>query len=222
MSHLLVLGGSGRTGSHVLRHAVARGHHVRALVRNPAAVRPSEQVELIRGTPADLDDLREAAHGTDAVISALSNPPPFDHPTFMTDATRNALTAMGEQGIHRIVLTSGMGAGDDWAHLSPAVKAVITLAGLTRGYADHHGVDHVVRASGTEWTLARGVRLTDRPARGPVRAAERGSARPGTWLSRADFAAFLLDAVEQRSWIGRAPLVWNAPLPRRTLYPSVT
>ncbi|MFJ9382034.1 NAD(P)H-binding protein [Streptomyces sp. NPDC101455] len=52
MSSLLVLGGSGRTGAHVLEHAVRHGHRVRALVRHPDKVQAPAGVELIRGTPA--------------------------------------------------------------------------------------------------------------------------------------------------------------------------
>jgi uncharacterized protein YbjT (DUF2867 family) len=38
MKNVLVLGGSGRTGKHLLTQAAARGHRVRALVRDPGAV----------------------------------------------------------------------------------------------------------------------------------------------------------------------------------------
>ena len=40
MTNLLILGGSGRLGIHVLTRAAARGHRVRALVRNPKPSRP--------------------------------------------------------------------------------------------------------------------------------------------------------------------------------------
>jgi uncharacterized protein YbjT (DUF2867 family) len=50
VSTLLVLGGSGRTGIHVLEHAIARGHQVRALVRNPDAFEAPAGVQLITGT----------------------------------------------------------------------------------------------------------------------------------------------------------------------------
>jgi len=50
MINLLVLGGSGRTGIHVLRQAADRGHRVRALVRNPAAVQAPPGVEHIEAT----------------------------------------------------------------------------------------------------------------------------------------------------------------------------
>ncbi|MFE6926348.1 NAD(P)H-binding protein [Nocardia sp. NPDC057663] len=76
MTSLLVLGGSGRTGIRVLQQAAARGHCVRALVRNPDAVQAPPGVELIQGTPANIDDIREAARGADAVTACSTMPAP--------------------------------------------------------------------------------------------------------------------------------------------------
>ncbi|MER6079037.1 NAD(P)H-binding protein [Streptomyces sp. NPDC001833] len=218
MSHLLVLGGTGRTGIHVLKQAAERGHHVRALVRNPDAVQAPAGVELIQGTPARIDDIRKAAAGTQAVISALNNSrasdspwaKPVSPPMFMTDAMRNTLTVMEEEGIHRIVLTSAMGAGDDWARINPVFKALIKVSNIKTGYDDHHSVDKLLRASGTDWTLARAVALTDKPMGGALRAAETGTEKPGTRINRVDLARFLLDTLEKDTWIRKAPLVWNA------------
>src|SRR5581483_6919355 len=155
MSNLLVLGGSGRTGAHVLAYAAQRGHHVRALVRNPGKVQAPAGVELIQGTPGNIDDIRRAAEGTEGVISVLANArasdnpwaKPISPPMFMTAAARHTLTVMGEQGIRRIVLTSTQGAGDDWARLNPLVKAFIKLSNIKTGFEDHTGVDQVIRAS---------------------------------------------------------------------------
>jgi uncharacterized protein YbjT (DUF2867 family) len=218
MTDLLVLGGSGRTGGHVLAQAAERGHRVRALVRDPSAVQAPAGVELIQGTPAGLDDIRAAAKGAEAVISVLNNArasdnpwaKPVSPPMFMTGAARNTLTVMDEQGIRRIVLASTQGAGDDWARLNPLARALVTLSNIKASFADHTGVDQVVRASDVDWTLARAVALTDKPASGSLRAAEAGRARPGPRVNRADLACFLLDAVEKDTWIRAAPLVWNA------------
>ena len=107
------------------------------------------------------------------------------------------------------MLASTQGAGDDWNRLNPVVKAFIKLSNIKAGFADHHALDHLVRASGTDWTLARAVALSDKPALGPLRA-QTGNAKPGLRVNRADLAGFLLDAVEEGSWIRQAPLVWNA------------
>ncbi|MFF0778153.1 NAD(P)H-binding protein [Streptomyces sp. NPDC003720] len=120
------------------------------------------------------------------------------------------LSVMAEQGIRRIALTSSQGAGDDWARLNPLMKAFINLSNIKVGFTDHTGVDQVVRASDTDWTLARAVALTDRPAIGPLHAAAPGTTAPGRWINRADLARFLPDSVEEETWIRRAPLVWNA------------
>ena len=223
MTTLLVLGGSGRTGIHVLEHAVERGHRVRALVRKPEAVDAPDGVELIAGTPTSIDDLRRAAEGVDAVVSALNNSrasdnpwaKPISPPTFMTDATRDTLTVMHERGIHRIAIASTQGAGDSWHSLNPLFKALIKTSGIRHGYNDHHGVDAVARASTAEWTLVRSVALTDGAPRGPLRAALAGTEKPGMNVSRTEVARFLLDSLETDTWLRQAPVIWNDRSPRR-------
>jgi uncharacterized protein YbjT (DUF2867 family) len=218
MSNLLILGGTGRTGIHVLNEAAQRGHRVRALVRNPDTVQAPAGVELIQGTPASIDDLRKAAQGTEAVISTLNNSrasdspwaKPVSPPLFMTDATRKTLTVMKEEGIRRIVVTSAQGAGDDWTRINPVFRALIKISNVKASYDDHHSVDQLLRTSDVDWTLARAVVLTGKPMNGPVRAAEAGSEKPGTQINRTDLARFLLDTLEEDTWIRKAPLVWNA------------
>lgn len=218
MSTLLVLGGSGRTGIHVLRHAIARGHQVRALVRNPAEFKAPAGVQLITGTPGNIDDIRRAAEGTEAVVSVLNNSrasdnpwaKPVSPPRFMTDASRATLTVMGEQGITRIVATSSQGVAEDWKRVNPIVRGLINISNIKAGFDDHNGVDALMRTSGVDWTLARAVALTDKPAKGPLRAAEPGTGKPARFVNRDDLAAFLIDAVEKNAWIRQTPLVWNA------------
>ncbi len=218
MSTLLVLGGSGRTGIHVLSHAAARGHRVRALVRDPAALDAPAGVELVAGTPADVDDIRRAAEGAEAVISVLNNARASDNPWarpvspphFMTDAARATLAVMAEQGITRFVATSTQGVAEDRAHLNPVMRGLIAISNIKAGFEAHAGVDALLRASDVDWTLARAVALSDKPARGPLRAAVRGAEKPATFVNRRDLAGFLVDVVEQGTWVRQAPLVWNA------------
>jgi uncharacterized protein YbjT (DUF2867 family) len=218
VSTLLVLGGSGRTGIHVLKHAIARGHQVRALVRNPDAFEAPAGVQLITGTPGNIDDIRRAAEGTEAVVSVLNNArasdnpwaKPVSPPSFMTDASRATLIVMGEQGITRIVAASSQGVAEDWKRVNPILRGLINISNIKVGFNDHNGVDALMRTSGVDWTLARAVALTDKPAKGPLRAAEPGTEKPAPFVNRDDLAAFLLDTVEQNTWIRQTPLVWNA------------
>ena len=80
------------------------------------------------------------------------------------------------------------------------------LSNIKAGFADHTALDQAVRASsGIDWTLARAVTLTDKPLSGPVRAAEAGTEKPGARINRADLAHFLVQTIEDDTWIRKAP-----------------
>ena len=73
MKRLLILGATGSLGRHVLEQAVAAGHQVSVLVRNPAKL-PAETRSLVTVHQADLgqiatEDLANIIRGHDALIN---------------------------------------------------------------------------------------------------------------------------------------------------------
>ena len=65
-------------------------------------------------------------------------------------------------------------------------RALINVSKLKAAYDDHHGLDQIVRASDTDRTLARPVALSNKPAGAPLRAAQAGTDKRGTRISRPD------------------------------------
>jgi uncharacterized protein YbjT (DUF2867 family) len=61
----LVTGATGNTGRHVVAELVRRGERVRALTRNPAAVAFPAEVEVVRGTHTEPEELGPALDGVD-------------------------------------------------------------------------------------------------------------------------------------------------------------
>lgn len=130
----------------------------------------------------------------------------------MTDTARNILAVMAEQHVKRVVFVSAIGVGDSWPTVSWFARAFIKMSNIKIGYADHDGVDALVRKSDTDWTLVRPVGLSDKPAGalGPLHTTEVGGSKPGTMnVTRAEVAAFCLDCVEKNEWVHRAPILWN-------------
>ena len=128
MNHILVIGGTGTVGSQVLARLAAAGAHVRAMVRNPAAVRLPPQAEVVRGDLTLPETLDPCLNGIDTVflvwtapaaavdpaleriakhvrrIVFLSAPIKTAHPLFQQP---NPLRVMFEQ-IERLIETSGV------------------------------------------------------------------------------------------------------------------
>ncbi|MBZ9935649.1 NmrA family NAD(P)-binding protein [Mesorhizobium sp. BR1-1-16] len=65
---ILVIGATGRVGRHVVDQLVKRDVAVRVLTRDPAKADFPDSVEVAQGDPLDLDALRAAFNGVDALF----------------------------------------------------------------------------------------------------------------------------------------------------------
>ncbi len=113
----LVTGGNGFVGCHVVRALVARGTHVRVLVRERADTAALQGVdcELVRGDLRDPDSLSRAVGGCDEVYHVAADYRLWlrdEAPMYATnvEGTRNVLAAARVAGVSRIVYTSTVGA----------------------------------------------------------------------------------------------------------------
>lgn len=71
MSAIVVIGGTGYAGRNIVAEAVARGHQVRSISRNPPAV-PLAGVDYLTGSLLDPEGLRGTLTAADAVVVAVS------------------------------------------------------------------------------------------------------------------------------------------------------
>jgi putative NADH-flavin reductase len=69
--------------------------------------------------------------------------------------------------------------------------------------ADASAMEKLFQESGLEWTIARPPELTDKPYTGKYRVREGHLPPFGFKISRADVADFMIQAVENRSSIGK-------------------
>ncbi|MFT5707387.1 MAG: putative NADH-flavin reductase [Oceanospirillaceae bacterium] len=69
---ITVLGATGKAGSRVITEALARGHEVTAVVRNPAAISNLPTgIKVITGDASNIVDVTAFSTGQDVVISAI-------------------------------------------------------------------------------------------------------------------------------------------------------
>ena len=111
----LVTGATGFVGSAVMRRLLARGWQVRTLVRATSDRRNLDgfDVELCTGDLSDVDALRRAVDGMDAVFHVAADyrlwvPDPAAMYATNVDGTRHLMQAALEAGVPRIVYTSSV------------------------------------------------------------------------------------------------------------------
>jgi NADH dehydrogenase len=141
---VLVTGGTGFIGPHVVHTLRARDIPVRALVRDPsrASRLVAWGVELVRGDVTDPASLRAAAEGVDAVVQlvAIIRGKPEDFERVMAQGTRDLVAAAQDAGVRRFVLASALGLDERSKDAVPYFAAKWQMERAVR----ESGLEHVI------------------------------------------------------------------------------
>jgi len=203
---ITVFGATGGTGHHLVRQALAAGHHVTAVVRDPARLRHEDHplLEPLIADVMDPDAIGSALAGRDAVVSTRG-PRARGDATVCADGARSVITAMRAAGPRRLVVVTASGhivdAGD-----GPVTRTVVKpllRRYLREPFADFARTDQIVRDSGLDWTIMRPPRLTNGGSR-PYRTAIDRNVRGGNTIARCDLAHAILAALGDPATAGHA------------------
>jgi NADH dehydrogenase len=141
---VLVTGGTGFVGPHVVHTLRARDIPVRALVRDPsrASRLAAWGVELVRGDVTDPASLRAATEGVDAVVQlvAIIRGKPEDFERVMAQGTRDLVAAAQDAGVRRFVLASALGLDERSKDAVPYFAAKWQMERAVR----ESGLEHVI------------------------------------------------------------------------------
>ncbi|GIJ65762.1 NAD(P)-dependent oxidoreductase [Virgisporangium ochraceum] len=214
--NLTIVAATGGIGRQLVTQALAAGHTVTAVVRNPAAVRADLRTVKVDLTAPDPAALADAVAGADAVLSAAGARARSDSGV-AERGTRAVVDAMKETGVRRLVVVSaapiGTVASPDRPHpprhdpgegvvmrylLTPIVKRVFRA-----NYADLARMEDVIRNSGLDWTIVRPPKLTDKALTASYRTAYGRNLRGGLNASRADVAHYMLRSLIEPESVGR-------------------
>jgi uncharacterized protein YbjT (DUF2867 family) len=135
---VLVTGGTGFIGPHVVRAIQGAGHDVRALVRKGSI----PGTEPAQGDLTDPESLRRAVEGVDAVVHlvGIRQGREEQFQRIMVDGTRDLLAAAREAGVGRFVNMSALGTTEETKDLVPYYHAKWLQEGLVR----ESGLEHVI------------------------------------------------------------------------------
>jgi nucleoside-diphosphate-sugar epimerase len=219
---VLMIGGSGRTGKLVVKELLHRGLDVTALVRKPEsmAAEVNAGLKTVTGTPLNEDDVRNAFSqcNPEVVIVTLSAPRASDSPfaavvappRLMADSTANTVALMKEFNTPKIVIMQAFGVGESWANLHCVMRLLMKQSNMIYQYDDHNLVTEETKASGEKFVFVRPSRLEQGEAKEIKEWANDGKGVPMMRsITRGSVARFLVQAAENKTWDGKAPVITN-------------
>ena len=216
---LTIIAATGGIGRLVLGQALAAGHQVTAVVRNPARLPPAQGervviADLASPRPAALED---AIAGADAVLSCLGPGASLD--TGVTSrGTHAVIDAMRATGVRRVVAISATSISTwpspgrpDPPRRDPGDGPLMRYVGgavakslFGRALDDLARMEDALRESGLDWTVLRPPWLNDKPLTGRYRTAIGQNVRGGNSVPRADVADCMLAVLERPDTIRQA------------------
>ncbi|MFF6994318.1 NAD(P)-dependent oxidoreductase [Streptomyces sp. NPDC008313] len=191
---LTVFGATGGIGQEIVRQALDAGHHVTAVVRDPARLTVTgARLEVFRADLTDPEAVRPAVAGRDAVLSGLGARTRRDAGV-ATRLTRTVLRAMEAEGTRRLLVVSAAPVGPEPEGEGPLDRVArgIVSAVLKDTYADLRAMEAELTRSATDWTVVRPPRLRDSPLGGTYRTVVGGSPPKSRFIGRADVAHAML------------------------------
>lgn len=203
--NISVFGATGGTGRQVVAQALDQGHHVTALVRDPARLPITHpNLTVVQGDVLDPAPVNATLEGADAAVISLGNTP--NNPEYVvSQGTAVILDAMKTQAVPRVVVITSMGTGDSIKQVSLPFRMMIQTI-LKKAMEDKERQETLVMSSDREWIIVRPGGLTEGPATGAYRAGLDPSISAGQ-VSRADVAAFVLQQLDDDTYLRRTPAI---------------
>ena len=204
---LLIVGGTGGTGRHLIVQALERGHTVTALVRNPSRLQLEHpQLRVVQGDVLDAGSVEAAMRGQEAVISALGHKRFFYPTRILYEGTGNLLRAMETHNVPRFVCLTSLGIGDSAGRMGLYYTLFVIPVILPFYFWDKTRQERLIAASPVEWVIVRPGAFSNGRRRGTYRHGQRiGSFILTVRISRADVADFMLNQVQNDTYLRTAP-----------------
>jgi putative NADH-flavin reductase len=199
---IALFGASGKTGKHIVEQALAGGHEVTALARNPGKLAMTHpKLKVLEGDVRDFGAVERTINQSDAVLSALGRR--GARPGFVvSDGVRHMIMAMERSGVNRIITVGSAGI------LGEAGLYGVFLKLLLKGsLADHVKELALLQESGLEWTVVRPRVLTNGARKGVYRVTREGLPKRGLFISRADVAHFMLKCMTGKKYGRCSPAI---------------
>jgi nucleoside-diphosphate-sugar epimerase len=206
----VIFGANGPTGRLATARALAAGHSVVAVTRQPREFPiQGRELTVVGADVLDAAAVGEAVAGADAVVSVLGVPFTREKVETYSVGTENIVAGMRAAGTTRLIVVSSTSVYPPRRQQAPLMlrlaEPIITRTIGKTVYDDMRRMEAIVSNSGLDWTVVRPSGLFDLPeptkyVRGPIDPV-------GAFTARIDLAHYLISLVADSASVGRYVIV---------------
>jgi uncharacterized protein YbjT (DUF2867 family) len=201
---IAVIGATLGVGLALVNQARGAGHVVTAVGRSLGTSLSPDLVTVV-GSIEDPEVARRAVEGADAVAWCAGGhgfgPAFLKRVDWVSRGTQVLIDAMRREGVDRLAVVTGVGAGDSRGHGGFVYDRLLQPLAVGALYADKDRQEALVRASGLDWTIVRPAFLTDDPPRRRYHVLTDMTGVIAGPISRSDVADCLLRCLAGGEWL---------------------
>lgn len=209
----LIIGASGEGGKSITRKAISKKLDVIAYVRTPAKLEELQnQVLVIKGDLADVNNLRTAMQGVDVVIScvgAMDNSPA--HVETFKSGMENIISAMKSHGIKRLISINGALTKLKGDKVGPYLKCMrwIIPKLIPQMILSNMAQYNVIAGSELDWTVIRAGKFKSKSSTGKLWIHPFEQKGFNWSVSKEDLGDFVISQTESKTYLRKAPFVFS-------------
>jgi putative NADH-flavin reductase len=201
-----VFGATGGTGTRFVEQALAAGHDVTAVVRDPARLKVAadSRLRVMVANVMDPASIVPVVSGAEAVVNTVGARK-GSPAVIITDSVASIVAAMQKSGASRLLHVSGSVVADDGEslYMRYLLKPLARATFLRDVCARMRAAEDLIRASDLDWTIFRPPALSSKPARGTYRTAIDRNLPHGFTLTRGDLAACMVERLGDHATVHR-------------------
>ena len=204
---IVVFGATGKTGSLLVEQALAKGHDVTVYVRSAQSVKTENpKLKIVVGNLSETLKLKDVLAGAEAAFSTLGGNSLTKRSPELVSGIDSIVSTLEQEVVPRFIYLSSFGAGDSKKLMPSILKFFMVDLFLRIPLADHNLNEQRIMNSKLQWTIVRPGGLTDGPLTGSLFHGTEAFKQGKTSISRADVAAFMLNQLDDKSYLKKG--VW--------------
>jgi len=198
---ILLLGATGRTGTHVLIELLQEGHIVHVVIRDRTKVLPQlDKVKIFEGDVTNSEILHEALLNCEYIISVLNVSRKSDFPwsklrtpkTFLSDTILTILKVANPNTIKKIIICSAWGTNETKLDIPSWFRWLIDNSNIGPAYKDHERQEDLLMESKFNFTIVRPVGLTNSNRNQTIQETQNNNPNLKLTISRKSVAKFIV------------------------------